>query len=210
MAIGIRKGGSLKERIKRNFGMPSPEGYRKALRCMRIAEKFGRPVISFIDLPGAYPGVSAEERGQAEAIARNLLEMSRLRVPTISIINGEGGSGGALALAVSDRVLILENAVYSVISPEQCAVIMWRDPNRKAQAADALRISAKDIASLGCVDDIITEPGEGAHTDREAGAGLLGTALKKHLADLQAMPTDAMVAARQAKFRNIAQFYTEG
>src|SRR5580692_13145550 len=142
LVIGIRKGGTIKERIKRNFGMPSPEGYRKALRSMKIAEKFGRPVISFIDLPGAYPGVGAEERGQAEAIARCVLEMSRLRVPTLSVITGEGGSGGALALAVADRVLILENAVYSVISPEQCAVIMWRDSNRKAQAAEALRISA--------------------------------------------------------------------
>jgi acetyl-CoA carboxylase carboxyl transferase subunit alpha len=210
MAIGVRKGGTLKERIKRNFGMPSPEGYRKALRCMKIAEKFGRPVISFIDLPGAYPGVSAEERGQAEAIARNILEMSRLRVPTISVITGEGGSGGALALAVSDRVLILENAIYSVISPEQCAVIMWRDPNRKAQAAESLRISAPEIAGMGCVDEIISEPPDGAHTDREAGMGLLGTALKRHLAELRSKPIDKLVAARQAKFRNIAQYYTEG
>jgi acetyl-CoA carboxylase carboxyl transferase subunit alpha len=210
MAIGIRKGGSLKERIKRNFGMPSPEGYRKALRCMKIAEKFGRPVISLIDVAGAYPGVSAEERGQAEAIARNLLEMSRLRVPTISVITGEGGSGGALALAVSDRVLILEQAIYSVISPEQCAVIMWRDPARKDLAAEALRISAPEVAALGCVDEIISEPGEGAHTDREAGTGILGNALKRHLAQLMATPLDDLVAARQAKFRNIAQFYTEG
>jgi acetyl-CoA carboxylase carboxyl transferase subunit alpha len=210
LAIGVRKGGSIKDRIKRNFGMPSPEGYRKALRCMKIAEKFGRPVISFIDLPGAYPGVGAEERGQAEAIARNLLEMSRLRVPTLSVITGEGGSGGALALAVSDRVLILGNAVYSVISPEQCAVIMWRDPAQRELAAAALRITAREVAGLGCVDEIVGEPADGAHTDPEASANLLADALKRHLAELKAIPIDELVAARQNKFRNIAQFYTEG
>jgi acetyl-CoA carboxylase carboxyl transferase subunit alpha len=210
LVIGIRKGGPLKERIKRNFGMPSPEGYRKALRCMKIAEKFSRPVISFIDLPGAYPGVGAEERGQAEAIARNILEMSRLRVPTVSVITGEGGSGGALALAVSDRVLILTNAIYSVISPEQCAVIMWRDATQKELAAAALRITARDVAALGCVDEVIREPIEGAHTDPAAAVAMLGAALKRHLAELQAMPVDELVAARQKKFRNIAQFYTEG
>ena len=210
MVIGNRKGGSTKERVRRNFGMPNPEGYRKALRCMKIAEKFGRPVISFIDLPGAYPGLGAEERGQAEAIARNILEMSRLRVPTISIISGEGGSGGALALAVSDRVLILENALYFVITPESCAAIMWRDAAHKQLAAEAMRISAPEVAALGCVDEIIGEPPEGAHADREAGTGLLGTALKRHLAALKATPIDELVAARQEKFRNVAQFYTEG
>jgi acetyl-CoA carboxylase carboxyl transferase subunit alpha len=210
MVIGNRKGGTTKERVKRNFGMPNPEGYRKALRCMRIAEKFSRPVISFIDLPGAYPGLGAEERGQAEAIARNILEMSRLRVPTISVISGEGGSGGALALAVSDRVLILENALYFVITPESCAAIMWRDANQKQLAAEAMRISAPEVSKLGCVDEIISEPPDGAHADHEAGAGLLGTALTRHLAELKAMPLDQMIAARQQKFRNIAQFYTEG
>jgi acetyl-CoA carboxylase carboxyl transferase subunit alpha len=210
MVIGNRKGGSTKERVRRNFGMPHPEGYRKALRCMRIAEKFGRPVVSFIDLPGAFPGLGAEERGQAEAIARNLLEMSRLRVPTISVITGEGGSGGALALAVSDRVLILENALYFVITPESCAAIMWRDSAHKQLAAEAMRISAPEVAALGCVDEIVSEPAGGAHTDREAGAGLLGSALRKHLAELKAMPVEMLVAARQQKFRNIAQFYTEG
>jgi acetyl-CoA carboxylase carboxyl transferase subunit alpha len=189
--------------------MPNPEGYRKALRCMKIAEKFSRPVISFIDLPGAYPGLGAEERGQAEAIARNILEMSRLRVPTISVITGEGGSGGALALAVTDRVLILENALYFVITPESCAAIMWRDAANKQLAAEAMRISAPEVAALGCVDGIVGEPPNGAHADREAGTGLLGVALKKHLAELQAIPTDILVAARQQKFRNIAQFYTE-
>jgi acetyl-CoA carboxylase carboxyl transferase subunit alpha len=210
LVIGNRKGGSTKERVKRNFGMPNPEGYRKALRAMHIAEKFGRPVFSFIDLPGAYPGLGAEERGQAEAIARNIREMSRLRVPTISVISGEGGSGGALALAVSDRVLILENALYFVITPESCAAIMWRDANQKQLAAEAMRISAPEVARLGCVDEIICEPPGGAHTDQEAGAGLLGQALTRHLNELKALPIDELVARRQKKFRNIAQFYTEG
>jgi len=210
MIIGNRKGGSTKDRVRRNFGMPHPEGYRKALRCMKIAEKFSRPVISFIDLPGAYPGLGAEERGQAEAIARNLLEMSRLRVPTISVISGEGGSGGALALAVADSVLILENALYFVITPESCAAIMWRDAAHKVSAAEAMRVSATEVAALGCVDEIVAEPPEGIHTDREAGTGLLGMMLKKHLAKLKAQPIDALVAARQAKFRNIAQFYSQG
>ena len=209
LVIGNRKGGTTKERVKRNFGMPNPEGYRKALRCMKIAEKFGRPVISFIDLPGAYPGLGAEERGQAEAIARNIREMARLRVPTISIISGEGGSGGALALAVSDRVLILENALYFVITPESCAAIMWRDASHKQQAAEAMRISAPEVLALGCVDEIISEPPGGAHVDHPVGAGLLGTAIRKHLAELKSMSIDAMVAARQKKFRNIAQCYTE-
>jgi acetyl-CoA carboxylase carboxyl transferase subunit alpha len=209
MVIGNRKGGSTKERVRRNFGMPHPEGYRKALRAMKLAEKFGRPVITFIDLPGAYPGVGAEERGQAEAIARNLREMARLRVPTISVISGEGGSGGALALAVSDRVLILENALYFVITPESCAAIMWRDASHKRAAAEAMRISAPEVAAVGCVDEIVVEPPQGIHVDREAGTGMLGSALKKHLAQLNAMPLDAMVSARQQKFRNIAQFYTQ-
>src|SRR5579863_3785189 len=210
MVIGNRKGGTTKERVRRNFGMPHPEGYRKALRCMKIAEKFSRPVISLIDLPGAYPGLGGEERGQAEAIARNLLEMSRLRVPTISVITGEGGSGGALALAVSDRVLILENALYFVITPESCAAIMWRDANQKQLAAEAMRISAPEVAKLGCVDEIIREPQEGAHVDPSAAAVTLGESLRRHLAELKAMPLEEMIAARQTKFRNIAQFYTEG
>ena len=209
MVIGNRKGGTTKERVRRNFGMPHPEGYRKALRAMRIAEKFGRPVVTFIDLPGAFPGVGAEERGQAEAIARNILEMSRLRVPTISVISGEGGSGGALALAVSDRVLILENALYFVITPESCAAIMWRDAAHKQLAAEAMRISAPEVASLGCVDEIVPEPGEGIHTDRETGAGTLAQVLRRHLAELKATPVDTLVTARQQKFRSIAQFYTE-
>jgi acetyl-CoA carboxylase carboxyl transferase subunit alpha len=209
MVIGNRKGGSTKERVRRNFGMPHPEGYRKALRAMKLAEKFGRPVITFIDLPGAYPGVGAEERGQAEAIARNLREMARLRVPTISIISGEGGSGGALALAVSDRVLILENALYFVITPESCAAIMWRDASHKQLAAEAMRISAPEVAAVGCVDEIIAEPPQGIHMEREAGTGMLGSVIRKHLAELKALPVQELVTARQQKFRNIAQFYTE-
>jgi acetyl-CoA carboxylase carboxyl transferase subunit alpha len=210
MVIGNRKGGSTKERVRRNFGMPHPEGYRKALRAMKIAEKFARPVISFIDLPGAYPGLGAEERGQAEAIARNLREMSRLRVPTISIISGEGGSGGALALAVSDRVLILENALYFVITPESCAAIMWRDAAHKQLAAEAMRISAPEVAALGCVDEIVPEPEGGIHIDRDTGRGTLGSAIQRNLDALMGKPIDELVAARQGKFRNIAQFYTEG
>jgi acetyl-CoA carboxylase carboxyl transferase subunit alpha len=210
LVIGNRKGGNTKDRVRRNFGMPHPEGYRKALRAMRIAEKFNRPVISFIDLPGAYPGLGAEERGQAEAIARNILEMSRLRVPTISVITGEGGSGGALALAVSDRVLILENALYFVITPESCAAIMWRDASHKQLAAEAMRISAPEVAAMGCVDEIVPEPPDGIHLDRAAGCHLLGSVLIKHLAELKATPIDILVSARQQKFRNIAQFYTEG
>jgi acetyl-CoA carboxylase carboxyl transferase subunit alpha len=209
LVIGNRKGGNTKDRVRRNFGMPHPEGYRKALRCMKIAEKFSRPVISFIDLPGAFPGLGAEERGQAEAIARNILEMSRLRVPTISVITGEGGSGGALALAVSDRVLILENALYFVITPESCAAIMWRDAAHKQLAAEAMRISAPEVANLGCVDEIIPEPPGGAHTDPEAMAELLSNSLIKHLGELKSMPVQAMVNKRQDKFRNMAQFYTE-
>jgi acetyl-CoA carboxylase carboxyl transferase subunit alpha len=209
LVLGIRKGGTTKERIKRNFGMPSPEGYRKALRCMKLAEKFSRPVIAIVDVTAAYPGLGAEERGQAEAIARNIREMARLRVPTISIITGEGGSGGALALAVTDKVLILENAVYSVIPPEGAAAIMWRDQSHKDRAAAALRITAQDVAKLGCVDEIVHEPEGGIHADPEKGAELLGEAIRRHLAELQRMSPEAMLAERQRKFRNIAQFYTE-
>lgn len=209
LVLGIRKGGTTKEKIRRNFGMPSPEGYRKALRCMKIAEKFSRPMIALIDVTAAYPGLGAEERGQAEAIARNIREMSRLRIPTISVITGEGGSGGALALAVTDRVLILENAIYSVIPPEGAAAIMWREITHKDRAAAALRVTAQDVASLGCVDEIVAEPEAGIHADPEGGAALLGAAIRKHLESLKVMPLDALLAERQRKFRNIAQFYTE-
>jgi len=210
MVIGNRKGGTTKERIRRNFGMPNPEGYRKALRCMKIAEKFGRPIISFIDLPGAYPGLGAEERGQAEAIARNILEMARMKVPTISVIMGEGGSGGALALAVADRVLILENALYFVITPESCAAIMWRDAAQKQLAAEAMRISAPEVKALGCVDEIVPEPADGIHTDPEAGSKMLAEALLRNLDELERLPVAKMIEVRQQKFRTMARFYTEG
>ncbi len=209
LVIGNRKGGSTKERVRRNFGMPNPEGYRKALRAMKIAEKFNRPVITLIDLPGAFPGLGGEERGQAEAIARNLIEMAKLRVPTISVILGEGGSGGALALAVTDRVLILENALYFVISPEGCASIMWRDAAHKERAAEAMKITALEVKELGCVDDIVPEPPVGAHEDREQAAAFLDAALLKHLSELQSLTTEERLAQRKTKFRNIAQFYTE-
>jgi acetyl-CoA carboxylase carboxyl transferase subunit alpha len=209
LVIGNRKGGSTKERVRRNFGMPNPEGYRKALRAMKIAEKFNRPVITFIDLPGAFPGLGAEERGQAEAIARNLIEMAKLKVPTIAVISGEGGSGGALALAVTDRVLILENALYFVITPEACAAIMWRDAAHKERAAEAMKITAQEVKELGCVDDIVPEPPIGAHEDREAAAALLDSCLSYHLDQLNALSTENRLAQRRVKFRNIAQFYTE-
>ncbi len=208
MLVGNLKGRTTKEKVQRNFGMPNPEGYRKALRAMKIAEKFGRPVFTFIDIPGAWHGMGAEERGQAEAIARNLREMSRLRVPTIATITGEGGSGGALAIAVADRVLMLENAIYSVISPEGCASIMWRDAARKAEAAAALKITSAEIKALGCIDDVVPEPQEGAQTDLPAAAELLDEALVRYFNEIKSIHIDALVEARQAKFRSMGQFYT--
>jgi len=208
MVIGNLKGRSTKEKVQRNFGMPNPEGYRKALRTMKIAEKFGRPVFTFIDIPGAWHGMGAEERGQAEAIARNLREMSRLRVPIIATITGEGGSGGALAIAVADRVLMLENAIYSVISPEGCASIMWRDAGKKAEAAVALKITSSEIKALGCIDDVVAEPAGGAQADPAGAAVLLDEALIRHYIELKPVPIDELLAVRQAKFRNLGQFYT--
>ncbi len=175
---------------------------------MKIAEKFDRPIFTFLDLAGANPGIGAEERGQGEAIARNLLEMSRLRVPTIATITGEGGSGGALALAVADRVLMLENSIYSVISPEGCASIMWKDASKKQQAAAALRYTAVDVKLLGCVDEVISEPNGGTQNDPEAAAAFLDEKLSEHLASLHALPLEDMLEQRYQKFRNIAQFYT--
>jgi acetyl-CoA carboxylase carboxyl transferase subunit alpha len=208
LVVGNLKGRSLKERIARRFGQPDPEGYRKAIRAMKIAEKFGRPIFTFIDLAGANPGLGAEERGQGEAIARNLLEMSRLRVPTIATITGEGGSGGALGMAVTDRVLMLENAIYSVISPEGCASIMWKDASKKQQAATALRYTATDVQRLGCVDDVIPEPKGGTHNDPALAMQMVDERLERHLAELQSVSIDDLLIARYNKFRNIAQFYT--
>jgi len=208
MVIGNLKGRTLKERIERRFGSPEPEGYRKALRAMKIAEKFKRPIFTFIDLPGAYPGLGAEERGQGEAIARNLLEMSRLRVPTIATITGEGGSGGALALAVSDRVLMLENAIYSVISPEACASIMWKDETRKQAAAGALKYTAAEALRLGCVDEILSEPQGGSQNDAADAIAVVDRSLVRHLAELRALPVEELLEQRYQKFRTMAQFYT--
>jgi len=208
MVIGNLKGRTLKERVARKFGSPDPEGYRKALRAMKMAEKFQRPIFTFIDLAGAFPGIGAEERGQGEAIARNLIEMSRLRVPTIATITGEGGSGGALALAVADRVLMLENAIYSVISPEGCASIMWKDANKKQQAAAALKYTASDVQLLGCVDDVLKEPEGGSQEDPASAFASVDERLRFHLAALRSLSTDQLLAERYSKFRNIAQFYT--
>jgi len=208
LVIANLKGRTLKERVARKFGSPDPEGYRKALRCMHLAEKFGRPVFTFLDLAGAYPGIGAEERGQGEAIARNLIEMSRLRVPTIATITGEGGSGGALALAVADRVLMLENSIYSVISPEGCASIMWKDANKKQQAAAALKYTAFDVKALNCVDDIMPEPEGGTQNDPAAAMAILDERLRWHLGEVKATPIDQLLEQRYQKFRNIAQFYT--
>jgi acetyl-CoA carboxylase carboxyl transferase subunit alpha len=208
MVIGNLKGRTLKDRVARKFGSPDPEGYRKALRCMRIAEKFGRPVFTFLDLAGANPGIGAEERGQGEAIARNLLEMARLRVPTIATITGEGGSGGALALAVADRVLMMENAIYTVISPEGCASIMWKDASKKQQAASALRYTAFSAKQLGVIDDVISEPEGGSHNDPACAIEMLDRKLEYHLAQIEGVPVGELLRQRYEKFRNIAQFYT--
>jgi acetyl-CoA carboxylase carboxyl transferase subunit alpha len=207
LVLGTQKGRDTKQRVYRNFGQPNPEGYRKALRAMKFAEKWGRPVISLIDVVGAYPGLGAEERGQAEAIAHNLREMARLQVPFVAVITGEGGSGGALAIAVADRVLMMENSIYSVISPEGCASIMWRDSNKKDIAAQALRITAKDNLELGICDEVIPEPPGGAHHDFDAAANSLAEVLEKHLSELEKLPTDALLAARYDKFRKMAQYF---
>jgi acetyl-CoA carboxylase carboxyl transferase subunit alpha len=206
--IGHQKGRDTKSKVYRNFGMPNPEGYRKALRVMRLAEKFDRPILTFVDTPGAYPGLGAEERGQAEAIARNLREMSVLEVPIITTVTGEGGSGGALAIAVADRVLMMENSIYSVISPEGCASIMWRDASRKELAAQALRLTASDLIELGCIDGIVPEPEGGAHTDHDSAAALLDVALQAALEQLRQLSKAELLESRYRKFRNMAQFYS--
>jgi acetyl-CoA carboxylase carboxyl transferase subunit alpha len=199
--IGHEKGRDTRERICRNFGQPRPEGYRKALRVMRLAEKFGRPVLTFVDTAGAHPGIGAEERGQAEAIARNLIEMAALRVPIVVTITGEGGSGGALALGVGNRVLILEYSTYSVISPEGCAAILWKDQSRKAEAAEAMKLTAPDLLELGVVDAVIPEPLGGAHTDHQETARRVGAAVDEALIDLEALSPDELRSRRHDRFR---------
>ena len=209
MAIGQQKGRKTEERVHRNFGMPRPEGYRKALRTMKLAEKFGRPIVTLLDTPGAYPGKDAEERGQAEAIARNLYEMANLRVPLIAICIGEGGSGGALALGMGNRVLMMENAVYSVISPESCAAIVWRDSGKAELAANALKLTAMDLRDLGLVDEIVPEPQDGAHEDVDQAAILLGDALERSLEALAAESADELVEGRYEKFRSMGSFFED-
>lgn len=208
--VGHQKGRDTKQRLLRNFGQPKPEGYRKALRVMQLAAKYGRPILTFVDTQGAYPGLDAEERGQAEAIARNLREMARLPVPIVVTVTGEGGSGGALAIAVGDIVNILENGFYSVISPEGCAAIMWRDAGKAETAAAALKITANDLKELGIIDEIIPEPEGGAHVDHEESARILGEVLDRQLVVLSNQPVKDLVAARYEKFRRMGQFFDLG
>jgi acetyl-CoA carboxylase carboxyl transferase subunit alpha len=205
--IGQQKGRDTKQRVIRNFGQPKPEGYRKALRVMQLAAKFGRPILTFVDTPGAYPGIDAEERGQGEAIARNLREMARLPVPVIVTVTGEGGSGGALAIAVGDRINILENGFYSVISPEGCASIIWRDSTKAETAAAAMKITATDLKELGIIDEIVKEPEGGAHTDLEAAAQFLDEVLDRQLTELTTESVKDLVEARYKKFRQMGQFF---
>jgi acetyl-CoA carboxylase carboxyl transferase subunit alpha len=207
MVVGSQKGRDTNQRVARNFGQAKPEGYRKALRAMQLAAKFGRPIFTFVDTPGAYPGVDAEERGQAEAIAHNLREMSRLPVPVIVTITGEGGSGGALAISVGDHVFMMENSVFSVISPEGCASIMWRDSTKAAIAAEALKITAPDLLGLKLIDEIVPEPEGGAHTDHAATARLLDPALVRTLDELSRLSPDQLIDRRYQKFRAMGHFF---
>ena len=204
--IGHQKGRGTKERIRRNFGQPRPEGYRKALRIMKMAEHYGRPILTLIDTPGAYPGIGAEERGQAEAIARNLLEMATLRVPLVVVVTGEGGSGGALALGVGNRVFMLQYSTYSVISPEGCAAILWKDQDRKADAAEAMRITSSDCLKLGIVDEVLPEPLGGAHTDPLAAADTVGDAVERALAELVRLSPEELIAQRYDRFRALGVY----
>lgn len=210
MVIGQQKGRDTKQKLHRNFGMPKPEGYRKALRLMRLADKFRRPIITFLDTPGAYPGVDAEERGQAEAIAVNLREMSRLRVPVIAVVIGEGGSGGALGLGLANRVYMLENAYYSVITPESCAAIIYRDSGKAPDAARALRLTSPDLLSLKLIDGVISEPPEGAHTDHDKAAEFVREALRAPLAALASLSPQELIDDRYNKFRRMGNYFTEG
>lgn len=206
VVVGHQKGRDTKQRQFRNFGMPKPEGYRKALRVMRLAEKFQRPVLTFIDTPGAYPGIDAEERGQAEAIAFNLREMAKLRVPILVTIIGEGGSGGALAIGVGDQVLMLENSIYSVISPEGCAAILWKDSSQADRAAKSLRLTAKDLLEVGVVDVIVEEPAGGAHADHDEAARLLGKVLKERLLASIEIPPNQRLIERHRKLQNYGKW----
>lgn len=201
--IGQEKGRETKEKIERNFGMPLPEDYRKALRVMKLAEKFRKPIITLVDTPGAFPGIEAEEHGQSEAIARNLLEMSKLKVPIISVVIGEGGSGGALAISVANRLLMFENSIYSVISPEGCAAILWQSQDKVKEAAEALKLTAKDLKDLGIVDEIIPEPLEGAHRDWETTFENFRKYVKKHLKELKQLTPEKLVEYRYKKIRKI-------
>jgi acetyl-CoA carboxylase carboxyl transferase subunit alpha len=209
MVIGQEKGRDTKQKLHRNFGMPKPEGYRKAMRLMQMADKFQRPIITFLDTMGAYPGIDAEERGQAEAIAYNLREMSRLGVPVITIVIGEGGSGGALGLGIANRVYMLENAYYSVISPESCAAIIYRDSGRAAEAAKALRLTAVDLQGLGLIDGMVKEPAEGAHTDPIKAAESVKETIEKALAELSLLSSEALIEERYNKFRRMGNFFSE-
>lgn len=206
MLIGHQKGRDTKEKIYRNFGMSHPEGYRKALRLMKMAEKFNRPVVTLIDTPGAYPGVGAEERGQSEAIAKNLFVMSSLKLPVISVVIGEGGSGGALAIGIGNRVLMLENSVYSVITPEGCAAILWNDCEKVEQAADALSMTAENLYKYKIIEEIVKEPQGGAHRNPHQAASILRRVLRRHLGELSKLSPDELVAQRRKKFRNIGAF----
>jgi acetyl-CoA carboxylase carboxyl transferase subunit alpha len=206
--VGHQKGRDTKEKIRRNFGMPRPEGFRKALRVMELAEKFGRPILSFVDTAGAYPGIDAEERGQAEAIAANLRAMASFRVPIVVTVTGEGGSGGALALGIGDRVLMMEHAVYSVISPEGCAAILWKDAGRKKEAAEALRITAGDLRELEVVDEIVPEPPGGAHADGAGAAAAVGEAVERNLRDVLDLTPEERRERRYRKFRAMGRFET--
>jgi acetyl-CoA carboxylase carboxyl transferase subunit alpha len=207
MFVAEQKGRDMKQRVYRNFGMPKPEGYRKALRAMQLASKFGRPIITFLDTPGAYPGIDAEERGQAEAIARNLREMARLSVPVIVACIGEGGSGGALALGVGNVILMLENAVYSVISPESCAAIIYRDSGKAEQAASALRLTAEELYQFGLIDEIVLEPAGGAQENPDVAVENLRQSLRRWLAEMAPMSADQLVDHRYAKFRRMGNFF---
>lgn len=206
MVIGHQKGRDSKQRIIRNFGMPHPEGYRKSLRLMQFAEKFNRPVITLVDTPGAYPGIGAEERGQSEAIALNLREMTRLKIPTLTVVIGEGGSGGALALAVTDRVLMLQYAIYSVISPEGCASILWKDAGKAEDAAHNLHLTATDLKNLGLIDEIIPEPLGAAHADYDESAEMVKQAMKRNLDEIQNLHWNDRTHARYEKFRKMGYF----